>query len=230
MNIEELPSWEDGSRGTMVRCALWLVQVVRVGEVFTKTELREAFPETSQIDRRMRDLRDRGWRIDTNREDKTLDPSEQRFVEMGAPVWKKGQAKPKTAAMTVSANRRREIIAADGHMCRVCGIAGGEPYEGSLETAQLDIARREVRKPGGTTATELVTECRKCRVGGRGSHADLEKLLSEIEQMSDIEQDHFAQWVGEDQRDFSTMERLWGLYRTMPAESREAVRGALRNR
>ncbi|MGX1759673.1 hypothetical protein ACWIG5_22630 [Streptomyces lydicus] len=197
--------------------------------VFTKAELREAFPETSQIDRRMRDLRDRGWRIATNREDKTLDPSEQRFVEMGAEVWKKGQTKAGSGTAAISRNRRREVMADDGNLCRICGIAGGGEYEGSLENAQLDIARREVRKPGGEVVTELVTECRRCRIGGRDKQVDLEDLLGRIRQMSAIEQEHFAQWVEDDRRDFSAMELLWGEYRTLPAESRAYVHRMLKS-
>jgi hypothetical protein len=211
----------------MIRCALWLVAEVGEGNVFTKTELREAFPETSQIDRRMRDLRDRGWKIATNREDSTLKAHEQRFVEMGAEVWKPGQSKTLTPSATLTANRRREIFEEDGYLCRVCGIAAGEVYEGGIETAQLDVARREVRKPGGQVVVELATECRRCRVGGRGQQADLEGLIAEIGRMGLFERELFAQWVTADRRDFSAMDRLWGTYRTLPAESRKEGRGAM---
>ncbi|WP_445269235.1 hypothetical protein [Streptomyces sp. DSM 41634] len=228
MTIQEIPSWRDTGRGTMVRCALWLVTEVGVGEVFTKSELREAFPDTSQIDRRMRDLRDRGWRISTNREDRTLTSSEHRFVAMGAEVWKPGQSKAKVPAAALTAMQRREIFEADDYLCRVCGIAAGEVYEGSVETAQLDVARREVLKPGKEAETEMVTECRRCRVGGKAGRADLTKILGGLGQMSQIERDHFAQWMAADRRDFSMMERLWGVYRTLPAESRKAVREAVR--
>ncbi|WRZ87116.1 hypothetical protein OG316_17650 [Streptomyces sp. NBC_01022] len=212
----------------MARCALWLITEVGVGEVFTKTELRDAFPETSQIDRRMRDLRDRGWKIATNRDDRTLTSSEHRFVEMGAEVWKPGQAKAKTPAASVTATQRREIFELDGHLCRVCGIAAGEAYEGGVETAQLDVARRDVLKPGARVEVEMVTECRRCRIGGRGNQADLARVLGRLRQMSHIERAHFTQWVESDQRDFSIMEQLWGEYRTLPSESRNTVRNALR--
>ncbi|GAA1072634.1 hypothetical protein GCM10009665_79160 [Kitasatospora nipponensis] len=227
MTNGEIPSWRDAGRGTMVRCALWLVAEVGVGEVFTKPDRREAFPEVSQIDRRMRDLRDRGWRIATNREDPTLTSSEHRFVEMGAEVWKPGQSRAKTPAAAITATQRREIFDVDGHLCRICGIAAGEAYDGGVETAQLDIARRDVRKPGVGVVTEMVTECRRCRVGGRGGVVDLEALLAGLRQMSRIERDHFGQWMAADHRDFSMMERLWGEYRTLPAESRQVVRDAV---
>ncbi|MFJ4877898.1 hypothetical protein ACIP93_22160 [Streptomyces sp. NPDC088745] len=227
MTSQEIPSWQDTKRGTMIRCALWLVSEVGEGEVFTKTDLREAFPETSQIDRRMRDLRDRGWVIATSREDPTLTSKEHRFVSMGAEVWKPGQARAKTPAAAITGTQRREIFDADDHLCRVCGIAAGEPYDGSPETAQLDVARRDVLKPGGSVVTEMVTECRRCRVGGRGHTADLAGLIGRMEQMGGIEREHFAQWLAADRRDFSLMERLWGEYRTLPAESRKAVRDAV---
>ncbi|MEV7613462.1 hypothetical protein [Streptomyces sp. NPDC089799] len=225
MVIADIPSWRNERLATMVRCALWLVAEVGVGEVFTKTQLREAFPETSQIDRRMRDLRDRGWRIATNRDDATLSPSEHRFVEMGAEVWKPGQSRVKQAA-AVSAPQRREILDRDDHLCRVCGITAGEPYEGGIETAQLDLARREVVKPGGVVV-ELVTECRRCRIGGRGRQTDVTGVLGHVGQMSRMERELFTQWVAADRRDFSLLERLWGQYRSLPAESRETVRQAL---
>ncbi|WP_243878996.1 hypothetical protein [Streptomyces sp. KS 21] len=225
MTISDIPSWRNGELSTMARCALWLVTEVGVGEVFTKTRLREAFPETSQIDRRMRDLRDRGWRIATNRDDVTLSPNEHRFVEMGAEVWKPGQSRVKPAAV-VSAPQRREILDRDDHLCRVCGIAAGEAYDGGIETAQLDLARREVIN-SGRVSIELVTECRRCRIGGRGQQTDVSGVLDRLEQMSQVEREHFAQWVAVDRRDFSLLERLWGQYRSLPAESRGTVRQAL---
>ncbi|MEU2545360.1 hypothetical protein ABZ618_07940 [Streptomyces roseolus] len=221
-----IPSWRNSGQGTMVRCALWLVTEVGVGEVFTKTQLREAFPETSQIDRRMRDLRVHGWNIATNREDPTLSPHEHRFVEMGAEVWKPGQARAKSAAAAITGTQRREILEKDDHLCRVCGIAAGEAYDGGIETAQLDIARREVLKPGGKSV-EMVTECRRCRVGGRGRQTDVTDVLSRLAKMSGVERELFAQWVSADRRDFSAMERLWGEYRSLPAESRETIRAAV---
>lgn len=86
-----LPSWTDQKLGTMKRAGLWLVAVVGEGNVFTKEDVKKAFPGVSQADRRVRDLRDFGWRIDTNREDLTLGQHEQRFVAQGEPVWEPGK-------------------------------------------------------------------------------------------------------------------------------------------
>jgi hypothetical protein len=210
----------------MKRVALWLVTDVGEGSEFTKESLRRSFPGVSQVDRRMRDLREFGWRIDTNREDPGLNPDQQRFVQAGLPVWEQGVTRPrKTAA--IGAARRREVIAADGNLCRSCGITPGQTYAGTYEMAQLDIARREVRDADGTTEIKLVTECNRCRVGGRGLVADLGATLRGVGALSSIERRVLAGWIKADKRDFSTVERLWSDYRSLPEESRTTLRDTL---
>jgi hypothetical protein len=222
-----IPSWKDAKLGTMKRVALWLVQEVGVGELFTKTQLREAFPGTSQIDRRMRDLRDFGWRIDTNREDPALGTHEQRFVDQGDPVWEPGKG-TKKSGLTVSASERHGLMMRDGHMCRSCGIGPGERYPGSHLASQLDIARRQVHSPNGGTSVQLVIECNRCRVGGRNSTVDLTGVLSRIEMLPPFEKKMLVSWIEQDKRNFSEVEEIWALYRTLPAEAREQVQASLK--
>jgi hypothetical protein len=221
------PSWQDEKNGTMKRAALWLVQVVGEGNTFTKGQLREAFPTVAQIDRRTRDLRDFGWQIDTNREDLALGAHEQRFVQAGEPVWEPGKATRKGDA-TISATQRREQLSKDGHLCRSCGITPGQIYAGSYEAAQLDIARREVRLPGGRQKVQLVTECKRCRIGGRGEAADLEKVTDRLGALAPFERKILAGWVSRDARDFSEVECLWAAYRAMPPASRAWVADLLK--
>lgn len=221
------PSWRDDSLGTMKRVALWLVSEVGEGQPFTKEALRDAFPGVSQVDRRMRDLRDFGWRIDTNREDADLDSHEQRFVKRGDPVWEPGRATRKAGTTAIGAGRRREVLQRDGNMCRSCGIAPGETYAGTYEVAQLDIARREVLKPDGSKATELITECKRCRIGGRELVADLGRVLAEAAGLSSMEREVLSGWVEADERQFSRLEQLWSDYRSLPEESRAHLRKEL---
>ncbi|MET7611367.1 hypothetical protein ABZX97_09685 [Streptomyces seoulensis] len=220
-----LPSYEDTNLGTMKRAALWLVTVVGEGNVFTKEDVKTVFPGVSQADRRVRDLRDYGWQIDTNREDAALGQHEQRFVRQGVPVWEPGKGtRPSTA---ITQTQRREVLARDGHFCRSCGIAPGEIYAGTYESAQLDIARRVVRRPGGGEAVELVAECNRCRVGGRGLTADPEAVLAGVKELSGLERRMLTGWIDQDKREFSRVEQLWAEYRTLPEESRAGIRKAL---
>ncbi|MGW2795953.1 hypothetical protein [Streptomyces sp. NPDC001269] len=220
------PSWTDSQVGTMKRAALWLVQEVGEGSVFTKAQLREAFPDVAQIDRRMRDLRDFGWRIDTSREDVSLEAYEQRFVHAGELVWEPGKGSRK-AGTAITGTQRRELLARDGHMCRSCGITPGQVFAGTYETAQLDIARREVRLPDGRTEVQLVAECNRCRVGGRGLTADLAGVLERVRRLPAFERSILAAWVAKDARDFSELEDLWAAFRTLPPEARAQVADAL---
>ncbi|MFF5705461.1 hypothetical protein ACFY7H_23615 [Streptomyces sp. NPDC012794] len=220
-----LPSWKDEKFGTMKRAALWLVTVVGEGNVFTKEDVKQAFPGVSQADRRVRDLRDFGWRIDTNREDLGLNQHEQRFVSRGEPVWEPG--KGTRPASSITDTRRREILARDGHHCRSCGITAGEIYAGTFVSAQLDIARRPVTQPDGTTSVELVAECNRCRVGGKGLTADVDAVLTRVSRLAGLDRKTLTAWVAADAREFAEVERLWADIRTLPAEARNQVRAAL---
>ncbi|MEV6074299.1 hypothetical protein AB0L80_04155 [Streptomyces sp. NPDC052069] len=90
MAEQRLPDWQNLAMGTMVRAALWLVTQIGEGNVFVREQVHAAFPGLTQVDRRVRDLRDYGWVIHTHREDPTLSPGEQRFVSAGARVWEPG--------------------------------------------------------------------------------------------------------------------------------------------
>lgn len=221
-----MPSWTDPKLGTMKRAALWLVTVVGEMNTFTKEDVKAAFPGVSQADRRVRDLRDHGWQIDTNREDASLDQHEQRFVKQGEPVWLPG--KGTRTGISITQTRRREVLARDGHFCRSCGIAPGEVYAGTHESAQIDIARRAVRQQDGRKSTELVAECNRCRVGGRGTVADLGAMMKRVEGLSGLERRMLSEWMKRDQREFSAAEVVWAEYRTLPEESRAKVRDALK--
>jgi hypothetical protein len=220
-----MPYWKTAKVGSRKKVALWLAQEVKPGNVFTKAQLRDAFPDVQQIDRRMRDLRDDGWQIDTNREDASLGAHELRFVRQGLPVWE--QNVQSAGTMTFTANQRREILQRDSHICRSCGIGPGEPYPDNAGRSQLDIARRSVRLPDGTEQKLPVTECTRCRIGRGKDPADVGRLLGQIDRLSPIERRMLADWVSKGHRDFGTAEHLWGEYASLPAEARKAVQDAL---
>ncbi|MGW4482497.1 hypothetical protein ACWEOE_01535 [Amycolatopsis sp. NPDC004368] len=211
----------------MRRVALWLVSEVGEGNQFTKEALRQAFPGVSQIDRRMRDLRAFGWKIDTNREDLSLSSAEHRFVERGQPVWEKGVSSRPAHAPAIGAGERREIITRDGGMCRSCGLAPGDVYEDTEEPVQLDIARRKVRLPDGTVPVLPVAECRRCRLGARDLVAGADQVAERAGRLSTADQSVLAKWVELGERNFRDVERVWAEYKALPADARAAVRDAI---
>ncbi|MFF7532073.1 hypothetical protein ACFZB2_23660 [Streptomyces bobili] len=222
-----LPSWQDKKLGSMARAALWLVTVVGEGNIFTKAALREAFPEVAQIDRRLRDLRTYGWRIDTSREDAELKQQEQRLVTRGADVWIPGQAKAPKHKSSLTPAQRTKVLQGDNYLCRTCGIGVGEEYGDGVEQAQLNVARRKVFLSEGQAEFQLVTECKRCGLGGSEREVDLGAVLDMVEALSPVERLTLAGWMAADRRTLSPLDKLWGLLRTLPEESRKTVADAL---
>ncbi|MFE9935762.1 hypothetical protein [Streptomyces hirsutus] len=213
----------------MARAALWLIQVVGEGKIFTVAKLREAFPDVAQIDRRMRGLRDYGWEISTAREDPELLPEERRFATRGKDVWVPGQAKSPSHKASITNAQRAKVLQADGYLCRTCGIAAGEAYEDGVAQAVLNVARRQVTLTDGSITHQLVTECQRCGRGTVDRSVYLPDVLSRIESLAPLERSVLSGWVESDQRTYSSLEVLWGMYRTLPENARQTVADALDN-
>lgn len=126
----------------------WLVAKVGVGGAFTKEQLRAAFPGVTQIDRRVRDLRSRGWVIDTRREDPTLGTTEMRLVQVG------GLDRP---SQLVSSKTRREVLLSTAYTCILCGAPGSSTYPDALHVrVQLQVL------PISRVPLLLVPVCLRC--------------------------------------------------------------------
>lgn len=162
------PSWRDDSLGTRARVALWLLDEVGLGEVFTKARLRSAFPQVEQIDRRMRELRPRGWEIQTARDDPRLALDELRFATVGEPVWSQPEKR-----RTFGARQRSDVLERDGFACVNCGISAGETYpEMPFRRARLTVTSKG---NGNDDASGYATECDACRAG-KVPRPDLDRL------------------------------------------------------
>ncbi|WP_432039393.1 hypothetical protein [Streptomyces cucumeris] len=228
-----LPSWQDktfeGKKlGGKIRAALWLEAEVGEGNIFTKAQLRQAFPDEAQIDRRVRDLRDHGWRIDISRDDPRLKQEEQRYVSKGAEVWIPGQAKTAKHKNSLTEAQRRKVWQNDNFLCRTCGVGVGESYDdGGIELSKLNVARREVLMPDGSTEFLYVTECKRCGTRSGERQMDFGEVLTRIKALTPLERKVLAGWIEADRRTLSPLEKLWGVYRTLPAESRAAVKQAV---
>lgn len=215
-----VPDWKTSTAGTRVRAALWLHTEIGVGGTFTKAQLRSAFPNVEQIDRRMRDLRAEGWIIATYREDRTLAPDELRLVEEGGPVWQRGYRSRATAA--VSEKDRQAAFAADGYACTHCGIMGGESYpDEPLRSAKLSASR--VPATDGTIG--LLTLCDRCQAGSQEAPFD---AVSALEALSAEQRSRLAGWIASGTRPEPPEETFWRRYRRLPATARRAVADRLR--
>lgn len=215
-----MPDWRTFAAGARVRVALWLASEVGTGGIFTKADLRQAFPGVEQVDRRMRDLRVDGWVLATNHEDVSLETDELRLVAIGARVWEPGH-RSKSTGRTVTAKTRQEIFEADGFMCVYCGIGAGEPYpDERLRTAKLLVSRVH---PGAGGPAQLVTVCDRCHAG----HAEPSgggDVAAAIASLDPASRDRFCEWVKVGVRERDALAALWAAYMRLSSAERAEIR------
>lgn len=227
----EQPAWDDPEvGGAMVRGALWLVQVVGEGNTFTKNELRDAFPGVAQVDRRIRDLRDYGWVVYSNAEDASLLREDQRFVEAGVPVWDPQARRANSPGKRLSARERQVVLARDGYMCTLCGIAGGEPYpDNTAMTAVLSVAQCTVMRDDGSEKQVYVTECKRCRSGEATATLGAGEAVTAAADLGPAELRRLVRWMDRGRRGTTELDQAWAAYLRVAREDRKQVAERIRN-
>lgn len=216
----------------MVRGAIWLANEVGEGNVFTKEALRQAIPGQSQIDRRVRGLRDFGWRIDNSNEDGSLRPDEQRLVKIGVPVWDKDAYRANRPPY-ISDRVRQEVFTRDEHRCVRCGALAGEEFVDRPGTrVRLTAAHVYPASLGSkATARDLVTTCQRCNEPLRqhtSNYLDAKQVWQRIRDRGIREKRTLITWMENDRREVSSLEVLFGHYRQLPAAERAGIRDRLR--
>ncbi|KRD14431.1 hypothetical protein ASE48_04000 [Mycobacterium sp. Root265] len=214
----------------MVRGALWLLQVVGEGNTFTKNQLRDAFPGVSQIDRRIRDLRDYGWVVYSNTEDASLLTEDQRFVKAGVAVWDPTARRNAAPQKAVSSKERQAVLARDGYMCTLCGIAGGETYpDDSVMSGVLAVSRRTVIRVDGSESQALVTECKRCRAGLADDPVSAQAAVDAAAGLNPAEHRRLLRWVERGRRGATELDRAWAAYIRVPSDMRSDIAERLRS-
>ncbi|MDV9171035.1 HNH endonuclease [Streptomyces sp. W16] len=216
---DALPDWRNDKLPLMAQAALWLLAVVGEGEVFTKQQLREAFPASSQVDRRIRDLRDHGWVIETRRSDFSLALDEMRFKRAGGPVWDPA-ARARTSRR-VTSGVRRLVFERDGHACTRCGRPAGEVV--------LEMAHLAPLGQGGAAdeLSNLITLCPNCHatMDRRGNEQPAEADVAEaIDVLSPLERSRLLAWVAMGRRPVTDVDRAWHLYQMLPPAQRDSIK------
>lgn len=206
-----LPDWRTYPGGTMKKAALWLAEMVGEGGVFTKDELRKDFPGVSQIDRRVRDLRDHGWIMHTRAEDLDLELDEQRLVHIGGHVWAAGYKSP-VKAVGPNPTQKQEALESSNHRCLSCGATAGEPFfDDVLTTAKLTVV--------GSPHSGWIASCQRCKMGGSVPSSSVE-FVSAFSALSSSEKRTFANWMRSGLRESTPLDRAWDKFRRLSAAER----------
>ncbi|MFN8214778.1 MAG: HNH endonuclease [Candidatus Nanopelagicales bacterium] len=228
-----MPDYRDQTikMGSMVRCACWLATAVGEGGVFTKAQLRDAVPGVEQIDRRMRDLRDFGWRIDESRMTSDLQPDELRLVRIGVPVWDH-DARKAAKKGGISSKVRQEVFHRDGHACVRCGAAAGEYFDDEPGVrVRLTAAHLYPSTMGGkATAADLVTACQRCNEAIREqtpNYLDEQQVLARMRSLGRTDRLRLLQRMRTRRRETDKVDDVWRAYLQLPGVERSVVEEAL---
>jgi len=193
----------------MKKAALWLADMVGEGEIFTKDDLRDAFPGVSQIDRRVRDLRDHGWVISTRSEDPELELDEQRLVTIGGRVWD-AEYKSPIKREVATPKQRYDALEASDYRCLTCGIAAGDPFlDDPLTVAKLTAV--------GSHELGWVAACQRCSKGGaKPTSADAFTQAYSI--LSSAEKRTLGAWSSAGRREPTPLDRAWDLFKRLSGD------------
>ncbi len=175
------------------------IRSIGVGVVFTRADIEAAFPGVGQIDRRVRGLRESGWTIVTNRQDKNLRPGQLRCDQFGVDHRTPGPTD----------YVRRAVILRDRRQCQVCGIIAGHPYPGEPDSAaNIEAARRTGAR--GYAASAWEARCGRC-FGADNGHptGDADHVWSAIDELSREDKETLLAWMEIGRRPIDNTEALF---------------------
>ncbi|MFD4785165.1 HNH endonuclease [Rhodococcus qingshengii] len=203
------------------------------GHKFTKLGLHEAVPDFSQVDRRMRDLRECGWVIDNYKVNPSLKPNEYLVQKIGVRI-DLGERPPTPKRRTISGAKRREILERTGNLCAICGVpAGGSYPDLPGRRAVLTIGQIASDTPSGPgDENNLQAECHRCNEG-HDSTANPPEWESVLAQAQDIgakaDKARLLSWMIAQRRTPDDIERIFADWRRLPRGDRNRVMAAFSN-
>lgn len=201
----------------------FLREQVGEGGEFSMQELRDYAPNVNQIDRRMRELRELGWVIDTSNSDPSLRPGVYRFTAEGAGT---------SVRPVVNARVRRQVFERDQNRCVLCGTSAGQPYADEPSRAcRLTVGHLQARSQGGSDSlSNYRTECARCNEPARNRTStppSIEEMVAQAMALDRASKRRLAAWLANGTRDFSPVEDLFARLIVLPPDHREAVLEAL---
>lgn len=133
----------------------------RVGETVTSAEIQKAAGNVTEWARRLREIREQGWKISSHNDRADLKPGEYVLEEEPPAEGNYKFAKP------ISKRLRAQVLERNGYTCQMCGIGAGDIMEDGRK-ARLHVGHIIDRSHGGTeTLDNLRALCSECNQGAR---------------------------------------------------------------
>jgi hypothetical protein len=222
MSIEERPE------SSKVRVARFIASVGE-GNIFTKQELIGAVPGVSQADRRMRDLREIGWKMDNYKDNPRLRPDQYLLVTIGVKVHEGEKPERDAGRKAVTGAKRRRILDRDGNTCQVCFTAGGGEFiDAPGRTARLTIGHIiPVARGGSDEDDNLRTECQRCNEDARdmtSNPPNVEEVKMRVRSIGGRkEKTELFQWMQRGSRTLTDKDKVFTEWARLPFAQRQEV-------
>lgn len=227
MTVEEI------RRSSKVLVAAYIASIGE-GSTFTKLELHEAVPNFSQVDRRMRDLRECGWVIDNYKVNPALKPNEYLVQKIGARI-DLGERPPTPKRKTISGAKRRKVLELAGNLCAICGVPAGGTYP-DLPGRRAVLTIGQIASDdrfGPDDDNNLQTECQRCNTEVRDNTADPPGWESVLAHAQDIgtraDKARLLTWMIAQRRTPDDIERIFADWRRLPRDDQDRVMAAFSN-
>jgi hypothetical protein len=222
--------------GQVPRIAAYLWFRKELEDTFTMRELRselgaDLIGSSEHLNRRLRELRDAGWQIDSNKDDRQLPLDVYRVQVKGARLWIDSE-RNELQVFRPSQRVRRIVLDRDGSRCRVCGIGVGESYPGEPNSkARLTIGHRvpQERLRARQAADDIDnwrTECSRCNETVRNEMPDPEQydeVEAEVKQLKTADLRQLLNWMRSGERTRSRLDHAYDRARNLSHNEREQL-------
>lgn len=202
------------------------------GNTFTKLQLTAAVPGFAQTPRRMRDLREMGWKIDHYKSNSALRPEQYLLRKIGTRI-DLGEPRPATTRKSITGPKRRRILERDGHTCQACGVSAGmEHPDAPGATAVLTIGHIiPVSRGGNDDEANLRAECTVCGDQARDvtiNPPEAHEILALVQTVGGrTEKKRLHEWMSMGRRTLDGTEKAYNEWARLPQQRRDEIRAEL---
>lgn len=165
--------------------------LANIGRVIESKELHEASGGQGQYGRRVRELREQGWKILSHNDDASLKPDQYRMDEPPPEkvVFSRG----------TSAKLRAQVLDRNGFTCQMCGATPGETDPATGRKVRLHIGHIVDKSLGGVAElANLRTLCATCNQGAKNVTTEKPSrvwLLSQVRRAGVNDQKAVLEWL-----------------------------------
>ena len=174
------------------KAALKAYLVARVGIVLDTEQLQTAANGATQWSRRLRELREEGWKISSHYDRSDLRPGQYMLEELPP------QQADYSFAKSISQRVRAHVLERNGYTCQMCGIGAGDTDDKG-QLARLHIGHVVDRSHGGSDEpSNLRGLCSACNQGAKNLTQEPPRwiwLLGQLRRATRNDQKKALEWL-----------------------------------